>query len=330
MERDPDALDANPRGDREGDRPRGWSRRKDHQTRPFVVPRSGFSPRRGGRRARPQVLEDERGTLHPAIDFSFDELAALCLGERQMAPLAGTFLWEAGQSAFKKIRSLVGPKALESIRQFEELFRDTRVGLHDYSQLADFIEALRACIEESRAVHILYQSSKATEPAYRDVYPYMFNWFKNALYLVAFDPSEDKFKSYKLDRIEDVEETQFRFVRDTKFDAERFLEGSFGVYQGDGNHLVQVRFSATVARYVEEARWHASQRLTKPGDGTLLAEFRLSTTQEIKSWILSFGSHAVVLEPDSLRNEIISELERMSAVYSASVAGPAPVPRRKR
>ena len=38
-------------------------------------------------------------------------------------------------------------------------------------------------------------------------------------------------------------------------------------------------------------------------------------TEEIKRWILSFGRHAVVLEPEELRREIREELGAMSAAY---------------
>ena len=61
---------------------------------------------------------------------------------------------------------------------------------------------------------------------------------------------------------------------------------------------VKVRFLPRVATYVAEAKWHGSQKLEKQKDGSVLAEFRLSNTEEIKRWILSFGQHAVVLEPE--------------------------------
>src|SRR5512142_2804253 len=37
--------------------------------------------------------------------------------------------------------------------------------------------------------------------------------------------------------------------------------------------------------------------LVKESDGSVLAEFRLSCTEEIKSWLLGFGAKALVLEP---------------------------------
>jgi len=41
----------------------------------------------------------------------------------------------------------------------------------------------------------------------------------------------------------------------------------------------------------------------------------LSDTEEIKRWIMSFGQHAVVQEPESLKKEIVEELNSLLAVY---------------
>ena len=48
----------------------------------------------------------------------------------------------------------------------------------------------------------------------------------------------------------------------------------------------------------------------------MVAEFDLDDSEEIKRWIMSFGKHAVVLEPDELRQEITEELGTMCAAYS--------------
>jgi len=71
---------------------------------------------------------------------------------------------------------------------------------------------------------------------------------------------------------------------------------------------------------VQESKWHDSQKLAQQKDGSVLAEFQLSDTEEIKRWIMSFGKHAVVLEPEELREEIKEELGFLFREYEA--AGP--------
>ena len=108
----------------------------------------------------------------------------------------------------------------------------------------------------------------------------------------------------------------FRFTRPDDFDLHEHLAKSFGVFHGDGNVHVRIRFAPTVARYVQESNWHPSQEITPQEDGSLLAEFDLDGTEEIKRWVLSFGRYAEVLEPEVLREGIVLEAEAMLREYS--------------
>jgi predicted DNA-binding transcriptional regulator YafY len=78
---------------------------------------------------------------------------------------------------------------------------------------------------------------------------------------------------------------------------------------------VVVKFLPAAARFVQESNWHHSQSFTKERDGSLLARFQLSSTVEIKSWVLSFGANAIVIEPEQLRLAIARELEQLIKVY---------------
>jgi proteasome accessory factor B len=242
------------------------------------------------------------------------------LGRRLLDPLAGTLIWDAAQTAFRKIRTSLGQPALDYLECFRHFFHQTAFGSSSYVTKSEVIDDLTRACEEGKAVHILYQSDRATEPAFRDVYPYGIAYHRGSLYLVALDPQEDKTKHYKVDRIEEVEVSSFPFSRPPDFDLESHLSGSFGIYHGEGDIAVTIRFMHAVARYVLERKWHPSQKLTKQRDGTLLAEFRLSCTEEIKGWVLSFGGKAIVLEPEELRDEIAREVRALFAAYEADLS----------
>jgi len=252
----------------------------------------------------------------PGLSFAFDEAIALYLARRFLEPLAGTPFWEAAQRAFRKIRASFGEGALHYIERFGAVFHQTAFGQHDYARKAEILDRLTMAIEDHRAVFITYQSQRATEPVTYDLYPYGLVYHRGALYLVGWAVEHKEIRHWKVDRMEDAEMTQVHFQRSEEFDLRRHLAGSFGVYHGDGEVCIRVRFSKTVARYVSESKWHDSQRLLPQKDGSLVAEFRLSNTKEIKRWILSFGQHAVVLGPEHLANELLHEATEMLRAYS--------------
>lgn len=252
---------------------------------------------------------------HPALAFTFDEAIALYLSRRFLEPLAGTVFWEAAGRAFRKIRATLGPDALAYIERFGAMFYRTRFGESDYSKKANLIDELLMAIEDRRAVFITYQSLQATEPVTYDIHPLGFASHRESLYLVGWSNKDDEIRHWKVDRIDKLELTTFPFERPDDFDLEEHLATSFGIFHGDGDIHVRVRFSPTVARYVEESTWHASQKLSPEKDGSLLAEFSLGDTEEIKRWLLSFGRHAEVIEPEELRREMVEELTAAISVY---------------
>jgi predicted DNA-binding transcriptional regulator YafY len=96
-----------------------------------------------------------RSWSQPPLCFTFDEALALYLGRQFLEPLAGTLLWDAAQSAFRKIRASLSERALDYLAGLGGAFHLTTVGVSDYSRKGELIDALTQAIES------------ATEPARR-------------------------------------------------------------------------------------------------------------------------------------------------------------------
>jgi proteasome accessory factor B len=253
----------------------------------------------------------------PPLAFAIDEVIALYLGRQYLEPLAGTPFWDASRRAFQKIRATLGDGALQYIERFAEAFHHTAFGTSDYTKKAELVDRLQFAIENRRVAFLTYQSLRATEPVTYDIYPYGLIHHRGSLYLVGWAPEHEELRHWKVDRVFDVHVEELPFERPADFDLRQHLAASFGVMQGDGEVRVVVRFSPTVARYVQESTWHPSQRLREEKDGSLVATFELDGTEEIRRWILSFGQHAEVLKPEELREEIVAELRRLMDTYQA-------------
>jgi len=258
------------------------------------------------------------GASVPPLQFTFDEAVVLYLARPFLEPLAGTQLWQAAHSALRKIRATLDERAIAYLDQFPQLFHCTTFGFGDYSSKAGIIDDLTFAVEERKAVHIGYQSLQATEPATRDVYPYTLVRHIGWLYLIAFDPGHGEIRHYKVDRIETIEVSSFTFQRPRDFDVSKHLAGSFGIYEGDRDVTVVVQIMPPAARSVLESKPLPGRVVTDQRDGSVLVRYRLTSTVEIKPWVLGFGASAIVLEPEDFRAEICEELEKSRRVYQGA------------
>ncbi|MCA9085710.1 MAG: transcriptional regulator [Planctomycetaceae bacterium] len=270
---------------------------------------------RGVKRWRVDGFED-------GFTFNVAELLSIYVGRQFLEPLAGTLFWDGHQKAFSKIRGALGEQAVTYLKKLAACLHATSVGASDYSKRGQMIDALMVAIEDRRVSLIVYQSDQATEPVEQEVYPQGFVFHRGSLYLIAWSSRRSEIRTYKMDRIDDVHSTNLKATVPQKFNLADWLEHSFGVFQSGSGQLqtIRIRFARDVARYVKESRWHKSQKLSQQKDGSLIAEFRLSDTQEIKRWIMSFGPNATALEPAELVEEISADLAAMQQAYEKEAA----------
>jgi proteasome accessory factor B len=254
----------------------------------------------------------------PPVDLNWQEAMSLYLARRFLDPLAGTYVTEAADRAFSKIRARLGPQALKYLERMASAVHLTKVAAARYGDKAALLDRLELAIAECRVTELEYQSERTTEPVTREIHPYAWVFHRDSVYLAAFATEHREVRLYKADRIHDVTVTDLLFPRRADFDPADYLAGSFGVYRGTNGEPVpvRVRFLSPVVKYVSEKQWHPSQTVTRERDGSLIAEFRLSATEEIKRWLLSFGRNAEVLEPARLVAEMREELAAMSELYS--------------
>ena len=254
------------------------------------------------------------------LHFTFDEAVALYLGRRFLEPLAGTLFWDAASRAYKKIDAWLTPGASRFDQEAPPLVPQNDGGgkrlLAKMGPAGRPDPGDRGPSDHARRLPV----AQATEPVSYDIYPLGLVYHRGSLYLVGVAPRhEGRIRHWKVDRIEAVNVENLQFQRPEGFDLREHLGASFGIFDGHGDVTVKVRFAPAVARYVTEGRWHAGQKLTRQRNGGLLAEFRLSGTEEIKSWLLGFGRHAVVLEPDELKKEILAELDAIRSAYEGAL-----------
>jgi predicted DNA-binding transcriptional regulator YafY len=68
----------------------------------------------------------------------------------------------------------------------------------------------------------------------------------------------------------------------------------------------------------QHGQWR--EELTELPKGRLRMKFTLSSLEEVEQWILSFGTHATVIEPRELKGRIQAAAREISQRYGKNAA----------
>jgi predicted DNA-binding transcriptional regulator YafY len=171
-----------------------------------------------------------------------------------------------------------------------------------------FIHAIQNKLEVQFTHEKFWESTH--EKKIRTVFPLALKEARNRWYLVSQDPNDNKFKSFSLDRITNLEIGHEKFEYPTDFNPEEKFEHAFGIIT-DGTKPVKIKlwFSHAQADYIKSLPLHLSQKVVSENENECIMELYLSPTYDFVMELLSIGKEVKVLEPESLKKEIIERLE---------------------
>jgi len=249
------------------------------------------------------------------VPFSTDEILALAFGADLLRTLEGTVFHDSIRSALGKIRAGLGPELTGYLARLTEVFR-VLPGPHKcYAELGDIVRTLNDSVLDRRRLEMRYRTGSTGAESTRKLDPYRVWYRSGGLYVVGHDHRSGEIRTFAVDRILEIEPTDERFEPPEDFDFDRYIGSSFGVVAEPAAH-VRIRFTPSWATYVREHSWHPSQKLETLADGGLELIMEVGGAAELRSWVLSFGSGAEVLEPQELREEVARELRHTAALYS--------------
>ena len=248
------------------------------------------------------------------VPFTPDELLALAFSEDLLGTLEGTVFHDSIRAALTKIRAGLGPELSGYLERLSEGFRVLPGPHKRYEAFRDTIRLLNEGVLENRTVEVRYRTGRTGEEATRRVDPYKVWYHAGALYVIGLDHRSGEIRTFSIDRIQAIESTGDAFDVPDDFDFDVYTSSSFGVV-ADPAVPVRIRFSPDWCTYVTEREWHASQSTKWLDDGRLELSMEVGATQELANWILSFGAGAEVVEPTSLRDEVLASLKAALANY---------------
>jgi predicted DNA-binding transcriptional regulator YafY len=275
-----------------------------------------YTDRVGGRNLW-ALLDTAKNSI--PIPFSLPELMALYFSRGMMKVLRDTVFFDSLESLFDKIKATLPPAYIDYLGNIEDSLEVRARPYKQYGKLRDVIEMVSEAAVSKKQIEITYYTMSRKSQTRRKIAPYKIWYFDGTFYLIANCGLREDIRIFALDRIKALTITDESFTTPEDFNIDEFMRSSFGVFHGEPVH-VRIWFAPDIAEYIGEKVWHDSQRLASQPDGSVIFEADVAGIEEIKYWVLKWGSKARVLAPDSLREETRREVEAMLGNYCDDTA----------
>ena len=253
------------------------------------------------------------------IPFSLPELMALYFARDLTRIFSGTVFYDSLESLFQKVKTTLPDEAKTYLKNLEKTIQASPRPYKQFSKFKEIVHQVNEALVNRELVDIRYFTMSRNEMTKRRVAPYKLWYHDGTFYLIGHCHLQNEVRVFALDRIRMLNRTDQTFDIPDDFDIDDFIQHSFGVFHGQPVR-VKIRFSSQIAGYIKEKIWHTSQTIDDQEDGSIIFEAEVAGTEEIKLWVMSWGANAIVLEPQSLVQEIKAEAAAMLNTYNTDIA----------
>ncbi len=252
------------------------------------------------------------GYYLPPIHLSLNDALALYLAARLLARYADSFNPHI-IDALSKLAGIL-PKAISD--HIHATVRD----LSRRERKRSFVRVLNTLAlgwASNRIVHIRHRAASSDNVHSYDFSPYFIepSAVGYATYAIGHSSYFDDIHTFKVERILEAHLTEKSFEPPDDFNGPRLLDSAWGIMYGNERQTVILRFSAKVARRVQENHWHPSQKLETLADGECILRLEIANPEEMLYWIRGWGSQVEVLEPNWMRERLAEEAMETARQY---------------
>ena len=243
---------------------------------------------------------------HLPVPFTLPEIMALHFSRNMLHIFKNTMFHDSLESLFEKVKITLPPESHKYLEKAEQTLKVSFKPYKAYEQYKEIVNQVNEAAMASKTVEIIYYTMSRKKESRRRVDPYRIWFFNGSFYLIGYCHKRREVRIFAISRIRMLHQTGEVFEISENFNADDFIKPSFGVYQGK-SEKVRIWFSPKVAGYIQEQTWHESQKIEALDDGAIVFEAEVAGIEEIKHWVMSWGSSARVLDPEILQDEIRSE-----------------------
>lgn len=209
-------------------------------------------------------------------------------------------------------KKIIDEKLLELIQQYSSLcssasFVDKSTNLLvnrlGEKSLANFVVLQIAC-EKNNTVAIDYEKDNGMLDFGREVNPVLI--FQSDNYWRVLTYSNNTFKQFHLNKILEVRQTDKFFEKLNDEILEEVFRFSWKSWVGKEKYDIKLSFTKIWKERIKPKQLMAVETFRESDDGSFIYETTVNSLDELSSWIVSRGKGVKVLEPEILKEKVLS------------------------
>jgi predicted DNA-binding transcriptional regulator YafY len=244
-----------------------------------------------------------------------DEIQALFV-TKPLRLLADLGLDKASDAALIKLSAALPSAHRPGAENARQRIHIDVTGWNRPDESARFLPLLQEAVWQERRLRFTYQRGGGCDAVERVADPLGLVAKGSIWYLVA--AVDGDIRSYRASRIEDAKLTEETCVRPKGFDLAEYWEQSAVSFKSNlPQYQTRVRVAPEVFPRLRYAgRFARIESVEPPGaDGWVPVSLRFDVDEMACEWALSFGPRVEVLEPESLREKVVSLARSVIAFY---------------
>lgn len=191
-----------------------------------------------------------------------------------------------------------------------------RIAVEDIPSGHRHLTSVMDAMTEGLELRIEYQKYTSSGSDIYTVRPYAVKEASRRWYLIGYCLERKGLRVYGLDRVKRLDETGNTFRMDRKFSIDELFARSFGIYLPDGpGQTITFRTDETDARYLRDLPVHPSQTEIERREGSVTFSIFVCPNKALIMEFCKYGSSIEVLSPESVREEVASELDKAARLY---------------
>ena len=251
--------------------------------------------------------------MRMVVVFTDEEAFALTLGLRALRHLGLSAFAPATEGASAKLGRVLPEPVRESVRTVEEVVA-LEPGPWTISTSADSLIRVAVAIRARRRLVFDYESHAGT-CSRRQVEPYGVLHMDGRWYMVGRCLLRQALRTFRLDRVAELEEHEDGFERPADFDVREYLHGAMPFVQS----AYQVEVWLELPFSEAQSRLPPSRVFACDEDGGTVLRCGRESLQAFAAMLLSLGCRVVVREPPELR-EMFAKLARIASEAAEGTA----------